>query len=131
MSTLAILVSCGAREVSPPETIEQIPIVQPRSSGAEAPLLIKGTISDSMCGADHVGMLRTGSMGNNDRTCVLECVKAGSKFVLVEEVTKKVWRLSDQELPAEFAGEKVLIKGKINEKLKNEVIVSGIERQNR
>jgi Protein of unknown function (DUF5818) len=62
-----------------------------------------GSISDKMCGAKHM-------MGSSAKDCTLECVKAGSKFVLVD-AKGKVYDLSDQGKPKEFAGAKVKVTG--------------------
>jgi Protein of unknown function (DUF5818) len=62
-----------------------------------------GAISDKMCGAKHM-------MGGSAKDCTLECVKAGSKFVLVDS-KGKVYDLSDQTRPRQFAGEKVKVTG--------------------
>jgi hypothetical protein len=64
-----------------------------------------GNISDSMCGLKHM------MPGKSDRECTLECVKAGSKFVLADVASGKVYQLSDQKKPQEFAGEKVKVTG--------------------
>ena len=63
-----------------------------------------GSISDKMCGAKH-------TMGGSAKDCTLECVKAGSKFVLVDE-KGKVYDLSDQDKPKDFAGAKVKVQGR-------------------
>lgn len=67
-----------------------------------------GYISDAMCGLKH------GMAGMSDKECTLACVKMGSKFVLADRVNKKVYQLSDQEKPREFAGEKVKVKGTLH-----------------
>ncbi len=77
-----------------------------------------GVISDSLCGANHAGMIKTGSMGEDDISCTLKCVDAGSRFVLIEAETGKIYRLSDQEKPREFAGKKVTVSGEISESAK-------------
>jgi len=64
-----------------------------------------GSISDSMCGLKHM------MPGQSDKDCTLECVKAGSKFVLADTAKNKVYQLSDQEKPKAFAGEKVRVTG--------------------
>jgi len=64
-----------------------------------------GNISDSMCGLKHM------MPGQSDKDCTLECVKAGSKFVLADVANGKVYQLSDQKKPAEFAGQKVKVTG--------------------
>lgn len=69
-----------------------------------------GNISDSMCGVKHM-------MPGGDKACTLECVKGGSKYVLADPATGKVYELSDQKKPAEFAGEKVKVTGTLKGKL--------------
>jgi len=64
-----------------------------------------GNISDSMCGLKHM------MQGMSDKDCTLECVKAGSKYVLADVAHGKVYQLSDQKKPEEFAGQKVKVSG--------------------
>ena len=68
-----------------------------------------GVITDTMCGANHAPMKMS-----HDSKCVLECVKHGSKYALLEGT--KVYTLSDQETPAKFAGQKVKVTGQLYEK---------------
>src|SRR5262249_2647118 len=84
-----------------------------------------GVISDSMCGPNHAGMLKTGSMGEDDVSCTLKCNEAGSSFVLVDGQSGKIYRLSDQEKPRAFAGKKVTVNGQIDE-AKRFITVAGI-----
>jgi hypothetical protein len=63
-----------------------------------------GQISDEMCGLKHM-------MAGGAKQCTLECVDGGSKFVLADPEHQKVYDLSDQEKPKQFAGEKVKITG--------------------
>ncbi len=70
-----------------------------------------GVITDSMCGKDHAMMKVT-----PDSKCVTECVKHGSKYALYDGKTAYV--LSDQKTPGQFAGQKVKINGRLNEKTK-------------
>jgi hypothetical protein len=63
-----------------------------------------GSISDSMCGAKHM------MAGEGDKQCTVECVKAGSKYILVD-AKGKIYQLSDQTKPAAFAGAKVKVTG--------------------
>jgi len=63
-----------------------------------------GSISDSMCGAKHM------MPGQSDKDCTLACVKAGSKYVLAD-ASGKVYQLSDQKKPEQFAGQKVKVTG--------------------
>jgi len=64
-----------------------------------------GSIGDSMCGLKHM------MPGQSDKDCTLECVKAGSKYVLADVANGKVYQLSDQKKPAQFAGQKVKVTG--------------------
>ena len=64
-----------------------------------------GNISDSMCGLKHM------MPGKSDKDCTLECVKAGSKYVLADVAHGKVYQLSDQKKPEAFAGQKVTVTG--------------------
>lgn len=65
-----------------------------------------GEISDSMCGLKH--------MMPNAKMCTLGCVKKGAKFVLADAKHHKVYNLSDQEKPKQFAGERVRVRGTLN-----------------
>ena len=64
-----------------------------------------GNISDSMCGLKHM------MPGQSDKDCTLACVKAGSKYILADVANGKVYQLSDQKKPEEFAGQKVKVTG--------------------
>lgn len=68
-----------------------------------------GTVTDSMCGADHKGM----NMGV-DKKCVTECVKMGAKYALYDG--QNSYTLSDQKTAAGFAAKKVTVTGTLNEK---------------
>lgn len=74
------------------------------ASPKSAPKTFVGNISDSMCGAKHM-------MAGGDKACTLECVKGGSKYVLADPATGKVYELTDQKKPAEFPGQKVKVTG--------------------
>lgn len=76
------------------------------SAGAKT---FSGEISDSMCGVKHM-------MPGSAKNCTLECIKEKSKFVLVDPATGKVYNLSDQEKPREFAGQKVKVTGTLTGK---------------
>ena len=67
-----------------------------------------GIITDSMCVTNHAMMHIT-----PDNKCVRECAKAESavKYVLYDG--KNVYKLSDQETPAQFAAKKVRITGRL------------------
>lgn len=66
-----------------------------------------GSIGDSMCGAKHM------MPGQSDRDCTLACVKEGSKFILIGP-GGKIYQLSDQKTPQQFAGAKVKVTGTLS-----------------
>lgn len=98
---LAILLSAG------------ITMASPKAAGKT----FVGNISDSMCGLKHM-------MPGGDKACTVECVKGGSKYVLTDPASGKVYELSDQKKPAEFAGEKVTVTGTLKGKV---ITVTSIE----
>jgi hypothetical protein len=72
------------------------------------PQTFTGTITDSMCIANHAMMRVT-----PDAKCARECVKAGGsvKYVLFDG--KTAYKLSDQQTPEQFAGQKVKVTGNL------------------
>jgi hypothetical protein len=68
-----------------------------------------GIISDEMCGNDHKMMNVT-----PDSKCVIDCIKAGSKYVLLSG--SNVYVLSDQKTPEKFAAKKVTVTGTLDGK---------------
>ena len=83
-----------------------ITIASPKGEGKS----FVGNISDSMCGLKHM-------MPGGDKACTVECVKNGSKYVLADPASGKVYELSDQTKPAEFAGQKVEVTGVLKGKV--------------
>jgi hypothetical protein len=82
-----------------------------------------GEISDSQCATNvhsrtrsHAEMTTHGTMGKNAAECVRKCVENGGQFVLVTPY--EVYKLSDQNAPAEFAAQKVKIAGTLDPKTK-------------
>ncbi len=63
-------------------------------------------------------------MEGGDRECTLKCVSGGSKFVLADTEHNKVYQLSDQSKPQEFAGQKVKVTGTLSD---DTIKVSAIE----
>ena len=71
-----------------------------------------GEIMDSACA--NMGNHDAGYKMTNTHTpkdCTLDCVKAGSKFVLYNSASKTVYQLDDQQKPRDFAGQKVKVVG--------------------
>jgi len=88
----------------------QMPASAPATSKpAEAsatPKTLIGTVSDSMCGAHHMGKDKRAS------ECTRECVEKGTKYALV--VGKKVYTLDGHEAELEkLAGERATVKGSV------------------
>jgi hypothetical protein len=69
-----------------------------------------GEISDSMCGANHQPMAKSGQSVNT-RECTLQCVKAGSKYVFVSK--GQVFDIANQDLTdlEKHAGQKAQVTG--------------------
>lgn len=70
-----------------------------------------GTVTDSMCGADHKSM----NMGSDEK-CATECVKMGAKYALYDGTN--TYTLSDQKAAAKFAAKKVTVNGTLDAKTK-------------
>lgn len=66
-----------------------------------------GSIGDSMCGAKHM------MPGESDKDCTLGCVKQGAKYILIDP-NGKIYQLSDQKKPEQFAGAKVKVTGTLS-----------------
>ena len=65
-----------------------------------------GVITDTMCVGNHAAMKVT-----PDAKCVKECVRDGKAFQFALLDGTKIYKLSDQETPAQFAGQKVKVTG--------------------
>jgi hypothetical protein len=79
-----------------------------------------GVITDSDCGASHAA-----KNGETEADCVRHCVQSGKSAYALKDGTK-VYDLSNQVLPAEFAGQKVNVTGTLNS-AKTSIHVSKIE----
>jgi hypothetical protein len=81
-----------------------------------------GEIMDAACagGGSHAGMLKEHGMAGKEndpaakKMCTLDCVKAGSTFVLYDSATKTAYKLDDQKKPMAFAGANVKVTGTLN-----------------
>jgi hypothetical protein len=72
-----------------------------------APQTLEGVISDSMCIHKHM------MPGKSDAQCIQECVKVGSKYVLVVGDKTYTLKANPQQI-APFAGKKVKVQGEVN-----------------
>jgi L-lactate utilization protein LutB len=89
-----------------------------------------GVISDSICaraGSHEEAMHMSKDMGHTAAECTIACVEhQGAKYVLYDAANKKIYRLSNQELPKKFAGQAVKVTGTLK---KNEIVVQSITAQ--
>jgi hypothetical protein len=75
---------------------------------ADKPQTLTGTVSDTMCGAQHTMM-----PGKADAECVRACVKAGSDYALV--VGSKVYTLKgDKAQIDKLAGQRAAVTGSVS-----------------
>ena len=73
-----------------------------------------GVITDHMCADTGHAAMR---MGPTDAECTVACVQShGAAYVLL--AGKTVYILSNQQLPEQFAGEKVRVTGTLDAKTK-------------
>jgi hypothetical protein len=88
-----------------------------------------GEIMDSSCAqlGSHSKMMKSMDI-KTARECTLDCVKAGSKFVLFDPATKTIYQLDDQKKPAAFAGEKVRVTGTYDQATKTIHVLSIMHR---
>jgi hypothetical protein len=74
---------------------------------AQSSQMLTGTVSDSMCGAQH--MMKDASPAQ----CTRECVKSGSDYALVSG--GKVYTLKGNSVQLDkFAGQNVKVTGKVS-----------------
>ncbi len=67
---------------------------------------LTGYIADSKCGAK--------AANDGARECTIKCVKAGAKYVFVNDADKKVYAIDDQDKVAAHAGHHVTVTGTID-----------------
>jgi len=81
-------------------------------STSAADKTLTGKISDSMCGASHAKM--AAAHGGTDRSCTLDCIKAGAKYVFVSG--GKVYSIDNQDFAdlQKDAGRTVRLTGDVN-----------------
>jgi Protein of unknown function (DUF5818) len=82
-------------------------------SAAQGKQTFTGTITDDMCAtkAGHSQM----RMGPTDAECTKACISAhGAAYVLYDG--KDVYKLSDQQTPEKFAGQRVRVSGTLDAK---------------
>jgi len=78
---------------------------------------IVGYISDSMCGAKHMG---TGA------ACVKKCIEGGMAPVFVDVKSKSVWKIDNPDSVKGYYGAKVVVHGTADDSAKS-VHIDSIE----
>jgi len=95
-----------------------------------------GYVMDSACAqmGSHSEMEQKHGMKGNDklsgadaRKCTELCVKAGSQYVLYDRANKMTYQLSDQEKARQFSGDRVRVRGTLDESSKT-ITVESISR---
>jgi len=109
--------------VNPPSPAEK-PGSQPLKAGQ--PHTYTGIISDGQCAAkgSHAEVMKRASV-NSAANCVKGCARR-YRYVLYNPTSRKIYKLSDQELPREFPNQKVKVKGRLDRNTET-IYVSSIE----
>ena len=77
----------------------------------------RGEVTDTFCaesGSHDAMMKKMTSMRRDKETCAKQCTKIGAKYVLYDEVQKKIYKLDDQAKAQAFAGKKVRVSGTLD-----------------
>lgn len=90
------------------------------SFAAQKQQTITGEVMDSSCAkmGSHEMMEKQHNMPANaasDKSCTLACAKNGAKLVLYDPSTKTAYELDDQKKAEQFAGEKVMVTGAVDQ----------------
>ena len=123
----ALLICAFASQATASQNTSAQPKTQKAPAKAAAPIqTFIGVISDGQCAAkgSHKEVMAKASV-NTAANCVKGCARRYG-YVLYVPSTKKIYKLSDQERPAELAAKKVKIKGALD-KATQTIYVSSIE----
>lgn len=75
-----------------------------------------GKIMDSPCAKNGSHEMMSKKQGANDsKTCTVNCVKMGYKYVLFNGASKTIYQLDDQTKPEKFAGRNVKVTGTLDQ----------------
>ena len=122
-------VCCFAFQGAPAQP-QQKKTSQKALAKAAAPIrTFVGVITDGQCAVkvSHKEIMKKAKV-NTSANCVKGCARRYG-YVLYDPVTKKVYKLSDQERPAELAAKRVKIKGALDTATQT-IYVSSIEQTN-
>lgn len=120
---MALSVCCCAFQGTPPA---QSTAQKPAAKSAAPIQTFVGVISDGQCAVkgSHKEVMAKASV-NSAANCVKGCARKYG-YVLYVPSTRKIYKLSDQERPAELAAKRVKIKGALD-KATQTIYVSSIE----
>ena len=126
---VAVLSVCSfALQVEPAQPQQKQAATKEKAAAkAKAPIqTFTGVISDGQCAlkGGHKEIMQKARV-NTAANCVKGCARRYG-FVLYDPATKKVYKLNDQERPAEVAGKRVKVKGALNKETQT-IFVSSIE----
>jgi hypothetical protein len=89
----------------------------------DPPIVVLGEISDAQCAfnvhssdGSHASMIKTDTLGRTAEECTRTCVRMGGKYVLVDSVNNKVYRLANPERVVDFAAKRVRVRGVLERK---------------
>jgi hypothetical protein len=122
---VAALLVCA---VASQATASQAPLAQPQKAPAKSAAIqtFVGVITDGQCAAkvSHKEVMAKAKV-NTAANCVRGCARR-YWYVLYVPSSKRIYKLSDQERPAELAAKRVRIKGALD-KATQTIYVSSIE----
>src|ERR1700691_3611810 len=94
------------------------------AAGAQTPQVFHGEVSDSQCALNvhsltrsHQEMLKSKSMGGTSNTCSVYCIEHLGGYVVLS-VGNDVYRLDRADLVHGYEGQRVVVTGSLDEKLK-------------
>jgi hypothetical protein len=83
---------------------------------AQAGKTYTGEIMDSACAksGSHAAMMKNDPSIKTSKDCTTGCVAHGAKYVLYDDAKKTAYELDNQQKPADFAGQKVVVTGTLD-----------------
>ena len=83
---------------------------------AQAGKTYTGEIMDSACAksGSHATMMKSDPSMKTAKDCTTGCVAHGAKYVLYDDAKKTAYELDNQQKPADFAGQKVVVTGTLD-----------------
>jgi hypothetical protein len=125
----AVFAVAGLAQTAKPPVKQPSPAEKPGSQPLKAGDVrtYLGIISDGQCAAkgSHAEVMKKASV-NSAANCVKGCARRYG-YVLYNPASRKVYKLSDQELARDYPNQKVKVKGRLDKNTET-IYVSSIER---